>query len=681
MKNRLLGLALALVMLAGCMLTGCTQDDSTSADITNSTGAKTITMRIVTERKVFNTDEELQKFLEDECDGNENDARYIEAKRVKEAYDAVEEAFSKETKSAYKTNVDILFYTEEEYFNMLETTMADYALEQLEAGLAQRALEFYIDEYMAAYPDQFTREQIAKSFYYHFPEYKRFENYEKGNQTGGDRYEVGDFGIQQLVYPEADENQIDIVYIQGEDMYRSFIDNGWIIGLDEYLSSTGSLLNDYISTTLMSGVKVDGRTFAIPNNVKMGEYTYMLIDKELADKYKYTYESFADITDCEYFLEDIQNSEPKVLPIASSFKDCMDMFVWYWNIDVEQGDYGYTYTVNTENNPSVIGCVYDDPANVGRGKIELAFGNLFANDRYNEILLSLKGYEYNGMFETENDKRTEGVAISFKTGTYAIKKQAFYDAEGNPKKDSDLSYGVYTDEQGKSYYVYVTKYPQAESTALYGNMFAVSANSKYPEACMKVLTSLNTNPKLKNILQYGIEGVNYIINEETGMLERLNRDYLMDTVKTGNCYISHPEEGLPADYWEDAKRQSNETLINPLLGFDFNVRLAEYGAQLDVSQIEVWKACNAEVFGKLDVANAPTYAAFKSELEAAVKACDREFIAVESLGRNLIMNKMTNKAYDVFDAETGAQDFDGESPYTIYYKWLTEMKYLPDAVK
>ena len=167
----------------------------------------------------------------------------------------------------------------------------------------------------------------------------------------------------------------------------------------------------------------------------------MLIDKELADKYKYTYESFADITNCGYFLEDIKNSEPTRLPIASSFTECMNNFVWYWNIDsVESEMWGTEYLVNTNNAPSVLGMVYGDPANVGRGKIELEFGNLFTNERYLEILSTLKDYEYQGLFEKENDERVNA-AISFRTGTFAIKKAAFYDENGNEKKQSDLSYG------------------------------------------------------------------------------------------------------------------------------------------------------------------------------------------------------------------------------------------------
>lgn len=699
MKKRFGCLFLAILMILSVTLVGCDNKDDTSADVDENTGAKTITMRIITEQKVYNTDEELAKFLEDSCGGDKTDARYVEAVRIKEAYDAVEQAFTKETKSNYKTNVDILFYTEDEYFEMLEVTMEEYALQQLEAGMAKRALEFYMDEYKTAYPDQFPDSAIKASFYNLFPEYKKFQDAEEENDAADDEYAVGDLGIQELVYPEAEKNQLDIVYIAGEEMYKEYIANKWIVSLDEYLSSTGAKLGDYITSTLMNGVKADGQTYAIPNNVKMGEYTYMLIDKSMADKYRYTYDSFSNITDCNHFLEDVKNSEPSsVLPIDATYKEVMDLYVWYWNIDaVDDPMLGYQYNIDTDNNFSVLGCLYGDPVNTGRGKIELAFDNLLANKDYIELVSTLKSYQYDGFYKAENDNR-EGAVISFVDGTYAIKKQAFYDADGKEKTEKDPSYGVYTDESGKEYYVYVAKYPQAEYSALFGNMFAISANSKSPEACMKVITLLNTDSYMKNLLQYGIEGVNYEIDEDTGILKRLNRDYLMDTEKTGNCYISHPEEGLAADYWEDAKKQSNETLINPLLGFDFADCLADYGAQLDTDQLEVLKNCNANTLSKLDAC--ATYEAFLQELDTISQSMNRDMVLVDVqtyvknpddpegelipgaiVQKNLRIDKMTNNAYDTANGNAGENDMAGESPYTIYYKWLVEMKYLPDTVK
>ena len=85
---------------------------------------------------------------------------------------------------------------------------------------------------------------------------------------------------------------------------------------------------------------------------------------------------------------------------------------------------------------------------------------------------------------------------------------------------------------------------------------------------MEVISLINTNAEARNILQYGVEGVDYYI--EDGVLNRTNTLYSMKIERTGNCFIAHPEEGLPENYWENAKNQNNDALINPLLGFDMN---------------------------------------------------------------------------------------------------------------
>jgi hypothetical protein len=41
------------------------------------------------------------------------------------------------------------------------------------------------------------------------------------------------------------------------------------------------------------------------------------------------------------------------------------------------------------------------------------------------------------------------------------------------------------------------------------------------------------------------------------------------------------------------------------------------------------------------------------------------------------LDKMSNKNYDTSKGLDGEQDPAGESPYTIYYKWLTELGYAP----
>lgn len=703
MKKRLLCLLLALILVVPMLLTACSssaeETDEETADIDEDTGAVSITMRVITEKdNVFNSDEELEKFLKDECGGDKESAKYKEALATKIAYDAVEAEFTKITKSKYKVNVDLVFCTEEGYSETLKTTMEEYLIWEQEAQYAERALEKYVEDYNAQYPG-YPEAAVVKQFYRDFPRYEEFKYYSSDDEEGAfeEQYQENELGIKELVYPTTTESQLDIIYISGKDMYEEYIENDWIMSLDDQLSSTGKKLGDYISPTLLNGVKVDGSTYAIPNNVQMGEYTYMLIDKELFDTYYGDINSVKSILDCEIFLEDV-NANTDVLPIASTFEDCMDLFVWYWNIahdttttvivDPITGEkekiVESTYTWNgngLDNSFNVVGCLYGDPANIGRGRIDLGFTSLFTNPEYRDMYLTLSKYQWEGYYGEAAEG--ERAAISFVNGTYSVLREA-------EKND-----GVYVGEDGREYYPIVAKYPEADEQDLYGNMFAVSSNSDNVLACMQVLTLLNTNPELRNILQYGLtqeqlpsnakdKGIvaNYAVDEETGVLTRLNDLYLMDVRKTGNCFIAHPEEGLAPDYWEDAKKQNNQALINPLLGFDFNEQLAEYDAIMDNSLIDLVDDLTEQTLKSINAcASYEELCELVEDLGDSLTAANAKVYPEGYDPVPVNLKKYTDKAYDTSNSDPSAaepvEDTNGESPYTVYYTWLTTYGYAP----
>lgn len=716
MKKRLFCLLLGLILVLPMIFTACSDGDDAAADVSEDLGAQTITMRMVTEKKVFNTDEELETFLNDVCGGDKNDPRYVEAKNTKDTYDRIEYEFSKITKSKYKINVDFVFYTEDEYFTEIEKTMDEYALETVNAERAERALMKYISDFKAAFPDRndIPLKRIGMEFIKYYPEFAKYidldsifeeEDDDKKNNAVEEQYKENEFGIKELVYPETLPGQIDIIYISGLDMYNTYIENEWIIPLDEHINTTGKKLNDYISGALLNGVKYEGATYAIPNNVQIGEYTYMMVDKQLFDKYYHDYTDVDSVLDLEDFLEDVNTFEEGVLPLDSTFDECINQFVWYWNIDwtvdeeksnPETGKTWYDYSINTSNKFSLIGALYGDPANAGRGQIQLGFNNLFANEEYRNIFTLLKKYEFNNYYKTEGDSRTNA-AVSFMNGDYSI------------KSETDLNGGVYTDENGKEYYAYVVKYPEADESSLYGNMYAISANSKHIKAAMEVITLINTNSEARNLLQYGVEGVDYYIDDETGTLKRTKTLYRMDIEKTGNCFIAHPEEGLPANYWENAKNQNNDALINPLLGFDINKvlndrntddpkkldnDLLEY-AGLDsdpvVSMYPGTLSMAAQVMERIN--DCKSY----DELVALVTGLSTELTANEGkpfmtiykengsvLSDKFVLNlaKITNPNYDSSSEETeSGKGTPTESPYAIYYRWMQANGFLPGASK
>ena len=629
MKKRLLCMALMLIMIVSALLlAGCSKEEETTEDTSND-GAKTITMWIVSEQKVSAEDEKL-----------------------------VETAFSEVTKSKFKVNVDIKFFTEDEYYEKLEASMVK--LEEKQALMLE--CEELLDEAIADAKKKgnSNKDAVKEQFFKDHPEYASIKNemmnYSGDDEEGGQAVQEDetvineDYGIPEIKYPEAKENQVDIIYLAGYDKYISYINKEWLAPLDEYFEGVANKLTSYISASLLQGVQIDMMTYAIPNNIEIGQYTYMLLDKELVDSYPLDYMKVSSVVDCKNFIDDMLEYEPGVLPIAGSYQQCMDLLVWYWNIgytsevktlleektdedgNVVKDENGnivyvpvlgeatdskgniledengniiyepitytqYTYDYLSGNNKfNMVGVVYPSADKTGRGNMNMSFTNLLANEEYRDILLTLKYYEYNNCYGTPAEGQK--AAISFTEGSYAIKAEA------------DANFGVYTDENGNSYYPIIVKYPQAQEDDFYGSMFAVSSFSENIAESMQIITELNTTSTLKNILQYGVEGEHYKYQTSDPTKSPVQRlegcKYIMDMNKTGNCFLGYPEEGYPIDYWDNVKVQNNDAVVDPLMGFDFNRILQEMTfdesspEKLDNMLLDNINGLSAEIWAKVE---------------------------------------------------------------------------------
>ncbi|MBE6548017.1 MAG: hypothetical protein E7667_03960 [Ruminococcaceae bacterium] len=680
MKKKLLALVLCAVMILSVFtsLTSCSKNkDEENAEeniASKNDGAKTLTMWIVTEN---------EKTAEDK-DGNP-----CFPTEVQKAMDEVEKAFSKETKRKYKTNIDIIFLTEEEYYDKLEFSIRATAdFDDLVEECA-RMLKYYLGQMKEIYPDRSTSD-LTNQFYIDYPEYwpYREEAAKNRQDTSSDVNKEDEYvrneetGILELKYPDAKENQVDIIYLSGRERLMSYIDNEWIVPLDDDLAGVAASLSKCIAPALLQGIKRDMMTYAIPNNVQIGEYTYMLIDKEMYDSFGYgqQFTSTTTLVDCKSFLNDVANSSQyaDVLPIASNFDETMSHFVWYWHLGWQLVDDGLNanameYIVGDGKGYSVFGALYGDPAKASRGQISLGFNNLMLDEQYRTILATLQTYKCNGYYgELAEGQRA---AISYLKGDYGIKGEA------------EANKGVYVGEDGREYYVSVVKYPEVTEEELYGNMLAVSASSEHASTSMEIITAINTDPIFRNILQYGVEGKHYDFDEDSGALYRIpvNSDavtnkgaepiyYEMDIRKTGNSFVAHPEEGLAPDYWENIKLQNGDAVVNPLLGFDITKHAVE---EMSVSMY--WQ--DLDLFENLNGCISKVFEAAKNETEikilieqlASGDYLDAESIDLGKFGGSSVtfdLSKYTNPKYE---DESGQQ----ASPYTIYFAWMEQNGYVP----
>lgn len=342
---------------------------------------------------------------------------------------------------------------------------------------------------------------------------------------------INSYGLEETVYPAENGTQMDIFLVRGKDNFLQYVEDGVMATLDEELSINAKILKTYIHPTFFSAAKVGSSTYGIPNNHVVGEYQYMLVDKELVDKYYYDPDGFNSIADLEEYLDDIIKYEPDVIPLMNE----------------PQPRTAYFTSV-----PSLIGAAV--PKNAQPGTKATPNNLLAVNEFTNSYRMMIKYKQAN-----------------------AIGGEGAYLGDGNRYAAAVITGDVTTPEQYEDqYYVSVYKYPEATDENVYSGMYCISNYAANIDRCMEVLELFTTEPEIINILAYGVEGVDYEINED-GLVAKKNSTYSMNLNYVGNTFMMTPSTDmsdlmlkLAQDDWALAKKQNLDMVYSPYLGFTLN---------------------------------------------------------------------------------------------------------------
>jgi hypothetical protein len=105
-------------------------------------------------------------------------------------------------------------------------------------------------------------------------------------------------------------------------------------------------------------------------------------------------------------------------------------------------------------------------------------------------------------------------------------------------------------------------------------MYAISPYASDVTRAMEIITALSTKADFVNAFTYGVENVNYTVNENSGLVEKLNNSYSINPLYTGNQFLQKPSADmdeltlkLAANNWELAKAQNLDMVYSSYLGY------------------------------------------------------------------------------------------------------------------
>lgn len=378
----------------------------------------------------------------------------------------------------------------------------------------------------------------------------------------------GDFDTNAVLALQGGDD-VDIYFTcsWSADEYNKFARDGYWVRLDDpennLIEKYASDLWNTLPEVLTNGASINGAdgygVYAVPGYKDIATQNCWDVNVPLLEKYGYTVD---DIKNTDYYgfgdiLKTVKEGEgDDFYPLLVEGAVLERMVT---NSIIITGDSG------TGNFMSY----YLDPTDVSKpGSVGVNIVNKFGTDEFKKFAEQTREYYLAGYIDPAmanpnqaNDVRSQKQLA----GGYLIGTQSYslgYELQASQERGFEVAMVPCTD-------AYV------DTTSSQGAMMAISTASKNPERAMMFLNLLNTDPTLMTMLNYGVEGVTYELQDGLVNFTEGRDAYQPWTNGVGNVTILTPTVAQGADFWNDFKAYYGAAKEIPLLGYSYNAENCE----------------------------------------------------------------------------------------------------------
>ncbi len=298
--------------------------------------------------------------------------------------------------------------------------------------------------------------------------------------------------------------------------------------IDQHAPSIRATVGDWLDSA-----KKDGKIYAIPT-VKEGADGYAWhYNKKYVDKYNIPIMDIKTPQDLEPWLAFMQEKEPEVIGFLASGHNLPSTYLG-------NGD-----KISGENYLNIDGVVTHKWLDDGFWEMVEIQHNWYK-----------KGYlEYN--IDDISDKHVDQ---HMEAGNWFVWPHVSHPGKAG-EASSQFGYPIVTGAY---------MHPQMVTRDIRrGSMLSISRTSRNPEAAIKVLDLMNTDPLFNNMINFGIEGVHYeFVNKEQGIIKPIGTTYRPNMQwALQNQFLNYLQEGEDPQKWAKYKEYNDTAGVYDTLDF------------------------------------------------------------------------------------------------------------------
>ncbi len=329
--------------------------------------------------------------------------------------------------------------------------------------------------------------------------------------------------------------EFDICFQGDVTKFVNNVKNGAFVCLDDMLEEYAPDI--LAKNSMWEASSYEGKIYGVKSQGAYSKEVGTVFKKDLVEKYGFDYKSVNSIADLEPYLEIIKQNEPSITPLLPTVVEVSNRYT----------------------DESIKGLVYDEETK----QYEKLYNVDFFVNRYK----TFSDFYKKGYIAKDAITKTE-TTVEARSGNYAVMGDSgFYTADGSK---SSAQYGFPCVD---AYMGQTTINPKG------GAMNCISTTSKHPELALKVLNLIWKDDYISNTLAYGVEGVNYVVDEARSA-EIGSKSVIPVSGTDSTWTIYHNYIGPLFDQWDsdwntkDSLERMQDMIktasVSGTLGFTFN---------------------------------------------------------------------------------------------------------------
>lgn len=305
----------------------------------------------------------------------------------------------------------------------------------------------------------------------------------------------------------------------GMEAYATIIDRA---RKNAYVDITDKVRNEYtdlynaIPEDLWEGSKIDGRNYAVPTYKEFAEQWTVLVDKKVLAENNIDHTTMHELKDVEPILEALKKDPERAgFEILSTSTTHMNLVLKNkYDIVVED------FVIKRDEGEKIV--------------------HFMETPEYKEYVYMMRDWYNKGYIAKDITTRTDYTAYH-NAGKAGMTYLSYH-----PYAEITVGFANNADYQT----IHVSPITKS-NTSMMATPFGIYSKSKNVDKCLEFLQLWNTEPQVKNMITYGIEGKHYdLVNGKVRRKEGALDLYKNDNSATGNMMISYLLEEEPDDKYE-----------------------------------------------------------------------------------------------------------------------------------